>query len=98
MRSPGSVGAPDSAKLKSGLSTNLELIKMELGQKVKMDIGQKVKVRRLRDRVSGDIVNKLGKVGTIKEYKMTDGSGVGAIVQFDDKTSAWFFEDELQPA
>jgi len=63
-----------------------------------MKIGQKVKVYRLRDRVSNNIVDKLGKVGTIKEFRMTDGSGVGAIVQFEDSTSTWFFEDELKPA
>jgi hypothetical protein len=62
-----------------------------------MEIGQKVKVYRLRDRVSSDVAGKLGKVGTIKNYKMTDGSGVGVIVQFDDKTSTWFFEDEIKP-
>jgi hypothetical protein len=61
-----------------------------------MEIGQQVKVFRLRDRVSQDIVSKLGKVGVVKEFKMTDGSGVGAVVQFDDKTSTWFFEDELK--
>lgn len=61
-----------------------------------MEIGQKVKVCRLRDRVSGDIVGKLGKIGTVKDFKMTDGSGVGVIVQFDDKSGTWFFEDELQ--
>jgi hypothetical protein len=63
-----------------------------------MEIGQKVKVYRLRDRVSADIVNKLGKVGTITDFKMTDGSGVGAVVQFADKTATWFFEDELKTA
>jgi hypothetical protein len=62
-----------------------------------MEIGQKVKVFRLRDRVSNDIVGKLGKVGTIQEFKMTDGSGVGAVVTFDDNSSSWFFEDELKP-
>ena len=61
-----------------------------------MEIGQKVKVCRLRDRVSSDIVTKLGKMGVIKDFKMTDGSGVGAVVQFDDKTTTWFFEDELK--
>lgn len=61
-----------------------------------MEIGQKVKVYRLRDRVSADIVGKLGKVGTIKNFKMTDGSGVGAIVEFEDKSTSWFFEDELK--
>lgn len=61
-----------------------------------MEIGQKVKVYRLRDRVSPVVVSKLGKVGTIKAYKMTDGSGVGVVVQFDDNSATWFFEDELK--
>lgn len=61
-----------------------------------MEIGQRVKVYRLRDRVSNEIADKLGKIGTIKEYKMTDGSGVGVVVEFDDKTSTWFFEDEIK--
>lgn len=63
-----------------------------------MEIGQRVKVYRIRDRVSNNIADKLGKIGTIKEFKMTDGSGVGVIVKFDDDRSAtWFFEDELKP-
>jgi hypothetical protein len=62
-----------------------------------MQIGQKVKVYRLRDKVSPAVVSKLGKVGTIKDFKMTDGSGVGVVVQFEDNSSTWFFEDELKP-
>ncbi|ACK65907.1 cytochrome b6-f complex subunit PetP [Rippkaea orientalis PCC 8801] len=61
-----------------------------------MEIGQTVKVYRLRDRVSKDIVDKLGQQGTIKDFKMTDGSGIGAVVEFKDKTAVWFFEDELK--
>ncbi|AFZ12319.1 hypothetical protein Cri9333_1425 [Crinalium epipsammum PCC 9333] len=61
-----------------------------------MEIGQKVKVYRLRDRVSPVIASKLGKSGTIKDFRMTDGSGVGIVVEFDDKSSTWFFEDELK--
>ncbi|HHP7243223.1 MAG TPA: DUF2862 domain-containing protein [Elainellaceae cyanobacterium] len=62
-----------------------------------MDIGQKVRVRRLRDRTSQDVIQRLGQVGVIQDYKMVDGSGVGVVVQFDDKFSTWFFEDELEP-
>ncbi|MBE9047666.1 DUF2862 domain-containing protein [Pleurocapsales cyanobacterium LEGE 10410] len=62
-----------------------------------MEIGQKVKVYRIRDRVNRNVAGTLGKVGTIKEYKMTDGSGVGVIVQFDDRSATWFFEDEIKP-
>jgi Protein of unknown function (DUF2862) len=61
-----------------------------------MEIGQNVRVRRLRDRVSQEIVKKLGQIGTICGYKVVDGQGVGLLVQFEDKTATWFFEDELE--
>ncbi|NJK99917.1 MAG: DUF2862 domain-containing protein [Spirulinaceae cyanobacterium SM2_1_0] len=61
-----------------------------------MEIGQKVQVCRIRDRVGQNVASKLGKVGEIKSYKMTDGSGVGVVVEFNDQTSTWFFEDELK--
>jgi len=62
-----------------------------------MEIGQKVQVFRLRDRVPDWLANKLGEVGTIEDFKMTDASGIGAVVRFDDRTQTWFFEDELKP-
>ncbi|HLP89103.1 MAG TPA: DUF2862 domain-containing protein [Nostocaceae cyanobacterium] len=61
-----------------------------------MEIGQKVKVFRLRDRVSAAIAQKLGQIGMIIGYKVTDGGGVGVVVEFDDQTSTWFFEDEIK--
>ncbi|MEA5470873.1 DUF2862 domain-containing protein [Spirulina sp. 06S082] len=61
-----------------------------------MEIGTKVKICRIRDRVGQDIAQKLGKVGKITGYKMTDGSGVGLVVEFDDNSASWFFEDELK--
>lgn len=63
---------------------------------VGMEIGQKVKVYRLRDRVNSAVAQRLGQTGIIQEYKMTDGSGVGVVVLFDDNFSTWFFEDELK--
>lgn len=62
-----------------------------------MKVGQEVKVFRLRDRVSSAIAEKLGKVGVIEDYKITDGNGVGFVVKFEDKSSTWFFEDEVKP-
>lgn len=61
-----------------------------------MEIGQKVKVYRLRDRVSNAVAQRLGKTGIIQDFRMTDGSGVGVVVLFDDNFSSWFFEDELK--
>jgi len=61
-----------------------------------IEVGQKVKVIRLRDRVSDQIIEKLGKVGTVQSFKMVDGSGIGMLVQFDDAFATWFFENELK--
>jgi len=61
-----------------------------------MEIGKKVKVYRLRDRVAPALVKRLGQVGTVKGFKMTDASGVGIVVQFEDNFTTWFFEDELK--
>ncbi|WP_226579637.1 cytochrome b6f subunit PetP [Microseira wollei] len=61
-----------------------------------MEIGQKVRVRRLRDRSSAEVVKRLGQTGIIQAFKMVDASGVGVVVQFDDKFSTWFFEDEIE--
>jgi len=52
----------------------------------------------LRDRVSSSIAEKLGKVGIIEGYKVTDGDGIGVVVKFDDDFSTWFFEDEIKIA
>lgn len=62
-----------------------------------VEIGQKAKVRRLRDRTSDKVIGHLGKTGTVRQFKMVDGSGVGVVLEFDDGFSTWFFEDELQP-
>ncbi len=62
-----------------------------------LEIGQRVKVKRLRDRVDQSVVGHLGKSGTIRQFKMVDGSGVGVVVEFDDKFTTWFFEDEIVP-
>ena len=63
-----------------------------------MEIGQRVRVRRLRDRSPQEVVNCLGKTGVIEGFKITDGSGVGVVVKFDNKYSTWFFEDEIEPS
>ncbi|HZG38994.1 MAG TPA: cytochrome b6f subunit family protein [Nodosilinea sp.] len=60
-----------------------------------LEIGQKVKVSRLRDRVSKNLTTYLGKRGVVSQFKMVDGSDVGVVVEFEDRYTTWFFEDEL---
>ena len=63
-----------------------------------IEIGQSVKVKRLRDRVSKEQVASIKKnpVGTVTDFKMVDGSGVGVVVEFEGGFSTWFFEDEVE--
>ena len=64
-----------------------------------MEIGQKVKVRRVRQQIPASIISRLKQnpIGTIKDFKMVDGSGIGFLVQFEESVGTWFFEDELEP-
>ncbi|MCU0518905.1 MAG: DUF2862 domain-containing protein [Oscillatoria sp. Prado101] len=65
-----------------------------------MEKGQKVRVRRLRDQLPANMVSKIKQnpVGTVEEFKLVDGKGIGLVVKFDDSFCTWFFEDELEPA
>jgi hypothetical protein len=63
-------------------------------------IGSKVRVTRVRDRIPADLVATLRSdaTGTVRDFKMTDGTGVGVVVELSDGTTSWFFEDEVAPA
>ncbi|MDJ0515472.1 MAG: DUF2862 domain-containing protein [Okeania sp. SIO2F4] len=63
-----------------------------------MEIGQKVKVKGIKQKIPGNIINRLKQnpIGTITEFKMVDGSGIGYWVQFEEKMGTWFFEDEIE--
>lgn len=63
-----------------------------------MQIGQKVKVCRLLEKIPPNLIEKVqqGQEAVIRDFKMTDGSGVGVFVEFSDATTSWFFEDEVK--
>jgi Protein of unknown function (DUF2862) len=65
-------------------------------RRIAMEIGQKVRLRRLKHRVSADIINRLGQTGTVRDFKIVDGKEIASVVQFDDQFATWFFEDELE--
>ncbi len=62
-------------------------------------IGSKIKINieRVRDRIPSDLINQLSEDprGTVIDYKMTDGMGIGVVLKLKDGSQNWFFEDEF---
>ena len=65
-----------------------------------ISIGTKVRITRGRDRIPAGLVASLKSdpIGTVKGYRMTDGTGVGGVVELADGTTSWFFDDEITAA
>jgi hypothetical protein len=63
-------------------------------------VGSKVRVLRVRDRIPADLVAalKADPTGTVKEFRVTDGKGIGVVVDLAGGQRSWFFEDEIGPA
>ena len=62
-------------------------------------IGSKIKINieRVRDRIPSYLINQLSEDprGTVIDYKMTDGRGIGLVLKLKDGSQNWFFEDEV---
>ena len=63
----------------------------KIGSRIKIDLD------KVQDRISGNLMKKISTDprGTVLDYKMTDGGGVGLVVKLADGTSNWFFENEV---
>ena len=65
-----------------------------------ISIGSKVRILRVRDRIPADLVAALraDPTGTVTDYRVTDGKGIGVVVQLAGGATTWFFDDEIAPA
>ena len=65
-----------------------------------LDIGTPVRVvlGRFQDRIPQRLTQSLEAkaTGKVVDYKITDGQGIGFIVQFSDASIHWFFDYELE--
>lgn len=59
-------------------------------------IGDKVRVQNLIDVGRDDLAGSIGQIGTLRAFRIVDGSGIGCLVDFGNpEESVWFFEKEL---
>ena len=62
-------------------------------------VGSKVRVNldSVKERIPGNLVELLKQDprGTLVDFKMTDGMGIGVVLEFSDGSISWFFENEI---
>ena len=67
------------------------LDKAKIGNSVQINLGLS------KDRLSKEVVNAINvsSVAKISDFKITDGKGIGVILQLSNGKEQWFFEDEI---
>ncbi len=65
-----------------------------IGSNVRVDLD------RVRDRIPGNLIKQLtnNPRGRVIDYKMTDGQGIGCVLELSDGSTSWFFDDEIKRA
>ena len=68
--------------------------KMSILDKTKVGNIVQVNLELSKDRLSREIIDaiKTSSVGKIKDFKITDGKGLGVILQLSNGKEQWFFE------
>ena len=67
------------------------LDKTKIGNSVQVNLGLS------KDRITKEIIDALNvsSVGKISGYRITDGKGIGVVLQLSNGKEQWFFEDEI---
>ena len=56
-----------------------------------------VNLERSKDRLSKEIIDaiNISSLGKISDFRITDGKGIGVVLQLSNGKEQWFFEDEI---
>ena len=65
----------------------------------KAQVGNSVQVNleKSKDRLTKEIIDAINvsSVGKISDFRITDGKGIGVVLQLSNGKEQWFFEDEI---
>ena len=67
------------------------LDKTKIGNSVRVNLGL------TKDRLNKDTIDaiNISSVGKISDFRITDGKGIGVVLQLSNGKEQWFFEDEI---
>ena len=70
---------------------------MSILDKVKIGNFVQVNLELSKDRLTKEIINviKSSSVGKISDFRITDGKGIGVVLQLSNGKEQWFFEEEI---
>ena len=70
---------------------------MSILDKTKVGYSVHVNLEKSKDRLKKEIIDALNvsSVGKILDFRITDGKGIGVILQLSNGKEQWFFENEI---
>ena len=70
---------------------------MSILDKVKIGNSVQVNLELSRDRLTKETIDAINvsSLGKISDFRITDGKGIGVILQLSNGKEQWFFEDEI---
>ena len=70
---------------------------MSILDKVKIGNSVQVNLELSRDRLTKETIDAINvsALGKISDFRITDGKGIGVILQLSNGKEQWFFEDEI---
>ena len=70
---------------------------MSILDKVKIGNSVQVNLELSKDRLTKETLDALNvsSLGTINDFRITDGKGIGVVLQLSNGKEQWFFEDEI---
>ena len=70
---------------------------MSILDKVKIGNSVKVNLELSKDRLNKEIIDAINvsSLGKISDFRITDGQGIGVVLQLSNGKEQWFFEDEI---
>ena len=70
---------------------------MSILDKAKVGNSVQINIEQSKDRLTKEIIDAINvsSVGKILDFRITDGKGIGVILQLSNGEKQWFFEDEI---
>jgi len=70
---------------------------MSILDKVKIGNSVQVNLEMSKDRLTKETIDAINvsSLGKISDFRITDGKGIGVVLQLSNGEEQWFFEDEI---